>query len=300
MPKPDAASTRRLVDPRNAHARPPFPRQKQPQTGDVDAIEPRPDHGEGSYVGTGQLTGLRALITGADSGIGRAVAIAFAREGADVLISHLDEGDDAADTVRLVEAAGRRAIAVAGDLQDETHCRRLVERARDEFGGIDVLVNNAATQRMRQQIEEISTEEWERILRTNLTATFWLCREGVKVMEPGASIINVSSIQAAQPSPSLLAYATTKGGLITFSQGLSRMLAPRGIRVNVVAPGPVWTPLVATTTDPEELTQFGAGSGLGRPAQPVELAGAFVFLASPAASYVTGAVLPVTGGDFIA
>lgn len=300
MPKPDAAATRRLVDPRNAYPRPPFPRQKQPQTGDVDAIEPRPDHGEDSYVGTGQLTGLRAVITGADSGIGRAVAIAFAREGADVLVSYLNEGDDAADTVRLIEAAGRRAIAVAGDLQDEAHCRHLVERARDELGGIDLLVNNAATQRMRQQIEEIETDEWERILRTNLTATFWLCREAVQVMEPGASIINVSSIQAAQPSPSLLAYATTKGGLITFSKGLSRMLAPRGIRVNVVAPGPVWTPLVATTTDADELTQFGAGSGLGRPAQPVELAVAFVFLASPAASYVTGAVIPVTGGDLIA
>ena len=300
MPKPDAKKTsRRLIDPRNAHPSPPFPRQQQPQTGDVDEVEPRPDHGEDSYVGSGQLTGLRALVTGADSGIGRAVAIAFAREGADVLVSYHSEGDDAADTVHLVEAEGRRAIAVAGDLQDEGHCRRLVEQARDEFGGIDILVNNAATQRKRQQIEEITTEEWERILRTNLTAVFWLCREAVKVMEPGASIINVSSIQAAQPSPSLLAYATTKGGLITFSKGLSRMLAPRGIRVNVVAPGPVWTPLVATTTDPDELTQFGAGSGFGRPAQPVELAGAFVFLASPAASYVTGAVLPVTGGDFI-
>jgi NAD(P)-dependent dehydrogenase (short-subunit alcohol dehydrogenase family) len=299
MSKPDRKPTRRLVDPRNAYPRPPFPRPKQPQTGDVDEIEPRPDHGEDSYVGSGQLTGLRALITGADSGIGRAVAIAFAREGADVLISYLSEGDDAADTARLVEAAGRRAIAVAGDLQDEAHCRRLVQRARDDFGGIDILVNNAATQKMRQQIEEIPTEEWERILRTNLTAVFWLCGEAVKAMEPGASIINVSSIQAVQPSPSLLPYATTKGALITFSKGLSRMLAPRGIRVNVVAPGPVWTPLVATTTDPDELTQFGAGGGFGRPAQPVELAGAFVFLASPAASYVTGAVLPVTGGDFI-
>ncbi len=298
MPKPDAKTTRQLVDPRNAYARPPFPRQKE-QTGDVDQIEPRPDHGEESYVGTGRLTGLRALITGADSGIGRAVAIAFAREGADVLVSYLDEGDDAADTARLIEAAGRKAVAVPGDLQDESHCRLLVERAREEFGGIDVLVNNAATQRMRQQIEEIPTEEWETILRTNLTAAFWLCRAAVAVMEPGASIINVSSIQASQPSPSLLAYATTKGGLVTFSKALSRMLAPRGIRVNVVAPGPVWTPLVATTTDPEELTQFGAGSGFGRPAQPVELAGAFVFLASPAASYVTGAVIPVTGGDFV-
>ncbi len=297
MSQLDRTSPQR-VDPRSAYPRPPFARQDEPQTGDVDAIDPPPDHGEESYVGTGRLAGLRSLITGADSGIGRAVAIAFAREGADVLVSYLDEGDDAADTVRLIEAEERRAIAVAGDLQDEAHCRRLVERARDEFGGIDILVNNAATQRKRGQIEEIPTEEWETILRTNLTATFWLCREAVGAMEPGASIINVSSIQASQPSPSLLAYATTKGGLVTFSKALSRMLAPRGIRVNVVAPGPVWTPLVATTTDPEELSQFGAGSGFGRPAQPVELAGAFVYLASPAASYVTGAVIPVTGGDF--
>ena len=200
------------VDPRNAHPRPPFPRQ-QPQTGDVDQIDPRPDHGEDSYVGSGRLAGLSALITGGDSGIGRAVAIAFAREGADVLIAYHSQGDDAADTVRLIEEDGRRAIAVAGDLQDEGHCRRLVERARDEFGRIDILVNNAATQTKRLQIEEITTEEWDRILGTNLTATFWLCREAVRFMEPGASIINVSSIQAAQPSPSLLAYATTKGAL---------------------------------------------------------------------------------------
>src|SRR5687768_6305773 len=297
MPTTHTTAPRR-VDPRNAHPRPPFPKQ-QPQTGDVDEIDPRPDHGEDSYLGSGRLAGMSALITGGSSGIGRAVAIAFAREGADVLIACHSESDDAADTIRLIEEDGRRAIAVAGDLQDEGHCRRLVERARDEFGRIDILVNNAATQTKRLQIEEITTEEWDRILGTNLTATFWLCREAVPFMEPGASIINVSSIQAAQPSPSLLAYATTKGALITCSKGLSRMLAPRGIRVNVVAPGPVWTPLVATTTDPDELTQFGAGSGFGRPAQPVELAGAFVFLASPAASYVTGAVLPVTGGDFI-
>jgi NAD(P)-dependent dehydrogenase (short-subunit alcohol dehydrogenase family) len=299
MPNDDPRTPRR-VDPRTAHARPPFPRQRQPQTGDVDQIDPPPDHGEDSYIGSGRLTGLSALITGGDSGIGRAVAIAFAREGADVLISYHSQGDDAADTVRLIEAEQRRGIAVAGDLQDEAYCRQLVERAHDAFGRIDILVNNAATQRKRQQIEEIPTDEWERIVRTNLTAVFWLCREAVGAMEPGASIINTASIQAAQPSPSLLAYATTKGGIVTFSKALSRMLAPRGIRVNVVAPGPVWTPLVATTTDPDELAQFGAGSGFGRPAQPAELAGAFVFLASSAATYITGAVIPVTGGDFIA
>jgi NAD(P)-dependent dehydrogenase (short-subunit alcohol dehydrogenase family) len=288
------------VDPRDAYARPPFPKRDEARSGDVDDIEPAPDHGETSYVGTGRLQGLATVITGADSGIGRAVAIAFAREGADVAIGYLDEGDDAKDTVRLVEAEGRNALALPGDVGDEAQAAALIDRAREAFGRIDVLVNNAATQVMRDRIEDVPTEEWERILRTNLTGTFLLCRAAVPHMGPGASIINVSSIQATQPSPSLLAYATTKGGLVTFSKALSGMLAPRGIRVNVVAPGPVWTPLVATTTDPDELTHFGEGSGFGRPAQPVELAGAFVYLASPAASYVTGAVIPVTGGEFFA
>jgi len=288
---------RRRIDPRSAYARPPF-EQKRPGSGDVDALEPRPDHGEDSYVGSGRLAGLRTLITGGDSGIGRAVAIAFAREGADVLVAYRSEADDAADTVRLVEAAGQRGIAVGADVSDEASCRALVERARDEWGGIDVLVNNAAMQRPRQAIEDITTDDWEDTVRTNLSGPFWTCREAVRVMKPGASIINVASIQAVHPSPSLLAYATTKGGLVTFSKGLSAMLAPRGIRVNVVAPGPVWTPLVATTTDPQELVHFGEGAAFGRPAQPAELAGAFVYLASPESSYVTGATIAVTGGEF--
>jgi NAD(P)-dependent dehydrogenase (short-subunit alcohol dehydrogenase family) len=298
VPDQDTVTKPTRIDPRSAYPRPPFGRQTEAQSGDVDDIDPKPDHGEESYVGSGRLEGLRSIITGADSGIGRAVAIAFAREGADVVVGYLNEEDDASDTVRLIEDAGRRAIAVAGDIGDEGHCRRLIERTRDELGGLDILVNNAATQRRREQIEEVPTDEWERTLRTNLTGPFWLCREAVGMMEPGASIINVASIQAVQPSPGLLAYATTKGGLVTFSKALSAMLAPRGIRVNVVAPGPVWTPLVATTTDPEELSHFGEGGGLGRPAQPAELAGAFVYLASPAATFVTGAVIPVTGGAF--
>ena len=285
------------VDPRSAYARPPF-EQKWAGSGDVDALEPRPDHGEDAYVGSGRLAGLRTVITGADSGIGRAVAIAFAREGADVLVGYLSETDDAAETVRLVEAAGQRGIAVAADVSDEGTCRALVERARDEWGGIDVLVNNAAMQRPRDVIEDITTDDWEETIRTNLSGPFWMCREAARTMEAGASIINVGSIQAVHPSPSLLAYATTKGGLVTFSKGLSAMLAPRGIRVNVVAPGPVWTPLVATTTDPEELVHFGEGAAFGRPAQPAELAGAFVYLASPESSYVTGATIAVTGGEF--
>jgi NAD(P)-dependent dehydrogenase (short-subunit alcohol dehydrogenase family) len=248
-------------------------------------------------VGHGLLAGLATIVTGADSGIGKAVALAFAREGADVVISYLDAHDDARQTIDLVEAEGRRAIVVAGDLQDERHCRRIVEQTRDELGRVDVLVNNAAYQQRFEAVEEVSTQEWERTLRTNVTATFWMCREAVKGMEPGASIINVSSIQAREPSANLLAYATTKGALVTYSQALSGMLASRGIRVNVVAPGPVWTPLVAATTDPEHLSKFGGDTPLGRPAQPAELAPAFVFLASPAASYITGAVIPVTGGE---
>ena len=297
MPSPDTTSTRQLLDPLNAYPRPPFPKQSQELPGGDELLDPKPDHGEESYIGAGRLAGLATLVTGADSGIGKAVAIAFAREGADVVISYLDEGEDAQKTVALVEAEGRRAIAVAGDLQDEAHCRRLVEQARDELGRIDVLVNNAAWQERRERIEDIPTSEWEQTLRTNLSATFWLCREAVPAMEPGGSIINVSSIQATQPSANLLAYATTKGGLVTFSKALSAMLAERGIRVNVVAPGPVWTPLVAATTEPEKLSEFGGDVPLGRPAQPAELAGAFVFLASPAASYITGAVIPVTGGE---
>jgi NAD(P)-dependent dehydrogenase (short-subunit alcohol dehydrogenase family) len=294
-PTPDAH--RETVDPRNAYPRPPFPLQKQELPGRDSDLDPAPDHGETSYVGHGLLAGMATIVTGADSGIGKAVALAFAREGADVVISYLDSHEDAQQTVDLVESEGRRAIVARGDLQDEDQCRLIVEQTRDELGRIDVLVNNAAYQQRFEAVEEVSTDEWERTLRTNLTATFWMCRETVKSMEAGASIINVSSIQAREPSPNLLAYATTKGGLVTYSQALSGMLAARGIRVTVVAPGPVWTPLVAATTDPEKLSQFGADTPLGRPAQPAELAPAFVFLASPAASFITGAVIPVTGGE---
>ena len=294
---PNTNTTRQLVDPRSAYPRPPLPKQRQELPGRDDLLDPKPDHGEESYIGDGRLAGLATIVTGADSGIGKAVAIAFAREGADVVVAYLDSHDDAKVTLDLVEAEGRRAISVPGDLRDEDHCRRIIEQTRDELGGVDVLVNNAAYQQRFEDVAEITTDEWERTLQTNLTATFWLCREASKEMEPGASIINVSSIQAREPSPNLLAYATTKGALVTYSQALSGMLAPRGIRVNVVAPGPVWTPLVAATTDPEKLSQFGAEQPLGRPAQPAELAPAFVFLASPSASYITGAVIPVTGGE---
>ena len=291
------AAGRPTIDPRNAYPRPPFPIQGQQLPGRDALLDPEPDHGERSYIGHGVLDGLATIVTGADSGIGKAVALAFAREGADVVIAYRDAHDDARQTVELVEAEGRRAIVMPGDLQDEDHCRRVIDRTWDELGRIDVLVNNAAHQERFDAVEDVSTDEWERTLRTNLTATFWMSREAVKRMEPGASIINVSSIQARDPSANLLAYATTKGALVTYSQALSGMLAGRGIRVNVVAPGPVWTPLVAATTDPAKLSRFGADTPLGRPAQPAELAPAFVFLASPGASYITGAVIPVTGGE---
>ena len=240
---------------------------------------------------------MQTLITGGDSGIGRAVAIAFAREGADVAIGYREERADADETVRLIEEAGQQALAIQGDLAGEADAGSLVDDVVRTFGRIDVLVNNAATQHRRNAIDDISTQEWERILRVNLTAPFWLCREASRHMQPGASIINVASIQASKPSGPLLAYATTKGGLVTFTRALAELLMAKGIRVNAVAPGPVWTPLVAETTDPTELTTFGGGTLLGRPAQPAELAGAFVFLASGAASYVTGEVLAVTGGE---
>lgn len=300
MPRPDADATRQLLDPRSAYPRPPFPEQAQRLPGQDWRLDPTPDHGESSYVGNGRLAGLATLVTGADSGIGRAVALAFAREGADVLVSYLSETEDARETVRLVEAEGRRAIAIAGDIGGEAHCRSLVERARTEFGRVDVLVNNAAFQVRRDRIEDVPTDEWDETLRTNLTAMFWLCREAAPAMRPGASIINVSSIQATHPSASLLAYATTKGAIVTFSKALSAQLLERGIRVNVVAPGPVWTPLVVATSDPESNAQFGTQAPIGRPAQPAELAPAFVFLASPEASYITGEVLAVTGGEFFA
>lgn len=292
-----SAPTLQRLDPLTAYPRPPFPRRAA-QSGSFEDLDPAPDHGEQSYVGRGRLAGLKTLITGGDSGIGRAAAIAYAREGADVAIAYLAQDGDAEDTLRLVEETGRRGLLIEGDLADEGHCRDVIAQVVADFGRIDVLVNNAATQRRRDDVEEVSTEEWERILRVNLTSPFWLSRAAADAMEPGASIINVASIQASEPSASLLAYATTKGGLVTFSKALAESLADRGIRVNVVAPGPVWTPLVATTTDPEALSTFGADTPLGRPAQPAELAGAFVFLASPEASYITGAVLPVTGGEF--
>jgi NAD(P)-dependent dehydrogenase (short-subunit alcohol dehydrogenase family) len=273
-----------------------FPAQQQPMPGLTDRMNPVPDHGEDSYVGRGRLDGKKTLITGADSGIGRAVAIAFAREGADVLISYLSEHEDAQETARLVEEAGRKAVLVGGDLRDPAHCREVVEKTVEAFGRIDVLVSNAAHQASFDEFEDITEEEWRKTFETNVDAFFHLVKAALPHMEAGGSIIGSSSINADQPSPMLLPYATTKGTIRDFVAGLGQMLAPRGIRVNGVAPGPVWTPLIPATMPPEKVQGFGQNTPLGRAAQPKELAPAYVFLASDEASYVIGATIPVTGG----
>ncbi|WP_282796901.1 SDR family oxidoreductase [Streptomyces sp. CC224B] len=287
---------RRPPDPTDQYPRPEFPQQDQEHPGDTERMEPRPDHGESSYRGSGRLEGRHALITGGDSGIGRAVALAFAREGADVAFTYLpEEKHEAEETSRLVTDAGRRAVAVPCDIREEEACRALVDRAHQEFGTIDILVNNAAYQMAQSGgIEDITTEQFDRVLRTNLYGMFWLSKMALPHIPRGGSIINTTSVQAYQPSPHLLDYATTKGAIVTFTQGLAGMLAERGIRVNAVAPGPVWTPLIPATLPDTE--KFGAQSPLGRAAQPAEMAPAYVFLASAEASYITAEIVNATGG----
>lgn len=279
-----------------AFPRPPFDAQQQDIPGRTDEMSPRPDHGETSYRGSGRLRQKKAVITGGDSGIGRAVALAFAREGADVLISYLDEHGDAEDTCRLVEGEDRKCLAISGDVGQADHCRKIVEQAVREFGQIDVLVNNAAHQRSFEAIEDISDEEWERTLATNLSGMFYLTKAAVPHMPKGGSIINTASINSDSPSPHLLAYATTKGGIQNFTAGLAQMLAGREIRVNCVAPGPIWTPLIPSTMPPDSVVHFGEQVPMKRPGQPCEVAPAFVLLASDEASYISGATIAVTGG----
>jgi NAD(P)-dependent dehydrogenase (short-subunit alcohol dehydrogenase family) len=285
-----------LTDPRSAGPRPPFPKQQQPAPGNTAQLEPAPDHGEKSYQGHERLAGCSAIVTGGDSGIGRAVAIAFAREGADVLIAYLNEHDDAQETANWVRKAGRKAVVVAGDVGQESHCRQLVERAVSEFGRLDILVNNAAFQRTHKELWDFTAEEIETTFRTNIQSMFYLAKAAAQHMKPGGSIINTASIQADKPSPSLLAYASSKGAIVNFTGGLAQLVAQSGIRVNAVAPGPVWTPLIPSTMPAEQAANFGKESPLGRPAQPAELAPAYVFLASNDATYISGAILPVTGG----
>jgi len=276
---------------------PPFPKQQQPMPGSSAAMDPEPDYGERSYRGSGRLEGRKAIITGADSGIGRAVALAFAREGADVLVAYLNETEDAQETRRLVEEAGRKALLIEGDIGEADHCRRIVREAADAFGRIDILVNNAAHQASFETLADISDEEWRATFRTNVHAMFYLTKAAVEHMPSGSAIINTASVNADKPNPHLLAYATTKGAIQNLTAGLAQMLAEKGIRANCVAPGPVWTPLIPSTMPEEAVSNFGKDVPMGRPAQPKELAPVYVMLASAEASYVSGATIAVTGGN---
>ncbi|WP_368496226.1 SDR family oxidoreductase [Herbiconiux sp. A18JL235] len=273
----------------------PEPEQQTPP-GSEQELEQKPDHGEDSYVGSGRLTGKIALITGGDSGIGKAVAIAYAREGADVAISYLDEHEDAAETCALVEAAGRRVLSIPGDISDPAHCRAIVEQTVAEFGRVDVLVNNAAFQMDRPTIEDIPDEEWDYTWAVNVSAYFHLVKAALPHIPSGGSIIGSTSVQSDKPSPNLLPYAATKAAVASISASLAQMLAERGIRANSVAPGPIWTPLIPATMEPDKVESFGSQSPLGRPGQPAELAPVYVMLASDEASYVSGARIAVTGG----
>lgn len=288
-------------DPRERGPRPPQPPQEQGSTGSQKQMEPEPDYGLDTYRGHGRLADKVALITGADSGIGRAVALAFAREGADVAIGYHQHEDDARESALAVEAAGRKAIMIAADIGDDAQAKALVERTAQRFGRIDILVNNAAKQgKAVERFEDLDAARVEETFRTNIISMFHLVRHALPHMAEGSSIINVASIQAYNPSAVILDYASTKGAIVTFTKGLAQELIQRGIRVNCVAPGPVWTPIVVQSFSAEENAEFGKSSPMGRPAQPAELAPAFVFLASPEASYVNGEVLGVTGGKPLA
>jgi len=291
-------STSASTDPTTAHHQDGFPAQEQEQPGLTDETRPEPDHGERSYRGAKRLAGRRTLITGGDSGIGRAVAIAFAREGADVALTYMpEEQEDADDTARQVTDAGARALTLEGDLREEEFCAEIVERTVAEFGGLDVLVLNAAYQKDREGLDKLETAEMERVFRTNLFAQIFTARAAIPHLKPGASIILTTSIQAFNPSPGLIDYAMTKAAQVAFIKALAEELGPKGVRVNGVAPGPIWTPLIpATGWDAERLATFGQDTPLGRAGQPAELAGAYVYLASDQASFTSGAILPVTGG----
>ena len=287
-------------DPTQQYPQPEFPEQDQrdQHPGIESQMEPKPDYGYETYRGYGRLEGKAAIVTGADSGIGRAVALAFAREGADVVISYLQEEEpDAQETAQVVEDAGKKAVKVPGDISEEAQCEALIQRAVEEFGKIDVLVNNAAHQMTVDGIADISSDLLDRTFKTNIYAMFWLCKAALPHMQEGGSIINVASIQAYQPSPTLLPYSATKGAIVTFTKGLAQEVVQYGLRANTVAPGPVWTPIIPASMPGETVSQFGGTSPMGRPAQPAELAPAFVFLASQESSFVNGETLGVTGGQ---
>ena len=285
-------------DPLTAYPAPPFPKQQQPWPGLTSKMNPRPDHGETSYKGSGRLKGRKALLTGGDSGIGRAAAIAYAREGADVAINYLPaEEADAREVVALIRAEGRKAVAIPGDIKDEAFCKKLVADAARELGGLDILVNNAARQFSRDSILDMTTAQFDETFKTNVYAMFWITKAAVPLLKPGATIINTASVNAYEPSENLIDYAATKGAIMIFSKGLAKQLAPKGIRVNAVAPGPFWTPLQVTGGQPpDKLPEFGADTPMKRPGQPAELAGIYVLLASNESSYATGQVYAAVGG----
>jgi NAD(P)-dependent dehydrogenase (short-subunit alcohol dehydrogenase family) len=273
-----------------------LPEQQQTPPGTESELKPKADHGEESYKGSGRLSDKKVVITGGDSGIGRAVCIAFAREGADILISYLDEDEDARETARWVEEAGRKAVLVPGDISDPAHCRAIIDRAVQEFGRVDVLINNAAYQMTHETLEEVSDEEWQKTFAVNIHAMFYLTKAALPHMKEGSVIINTSSINSDNPKPTLLPYATTKGAIANFSAGLAQLLGEKGIRVTSIAPGPIWTPLIPSTMRPDEVKEFGETTPLGRPGQPAECAGAYVLLASDLGSYMSGGRIEITGG----
>lgn len=287
-----------FTDPTTQYPRPEYQKQSQSKPGLASKLDPLPDHGEDSWRGSGRLTGRKAVVTGADSGIGRAAAIAFAREGADVVLSYLpSEQSDADEVIALIEKAGRKAVAVPGDISTEEVCRQIIDTALAELGGVDLLVNVAGEQQAFESLEDISSEHFDSIYKTNVYSMFWLCKMALPHLPPGSSIINTTSVQAYSPSPTLVDYASTKAAINNFTKGLAQQVASRGIRVNAVAPGPVWTPLQASGGQPaEDLPQFGAETPLGRAGQPAELAGAYVYLASQESSYVSGETVNVNGG----
>ncbi|HZQ51172.1 MAG TPA: SDR family oxidoreductase [Bryobacteraceae bacterium] len=287
------------TDPKKQGPKPPFEQDKQTPPGSSKEMRPQPDYGEQSYKGLGRLKGRKAIVTGGDSGIGRAVALAFAREGADVLISYLNEHEDANETARLVRDAGRKAVAVPGNIEDVKHCEQIVERAFSELGGLDILINNAAHQKTLESIDELTPEEWDYTFKTNIYAMFYLSRFALPRMKQGSTIVNTTSVQAYQPNKTLLAYATTKGAIVTFTKALSSLAIKQGIRVNAVAPGPVWTPLIPSTMPEEKVKEFGKNSPMERPAQPAELAPIYVFLCSDESRYITGGIFDLTGGRML-
>ena len=285
-------------DPRTAYARPPFPKQQQAWPGLCSKMDPRPDHGEKTYRGSGRLKGRKALVTGGDSGIGRAAAIAFAREGADVAINYLPaEQPDADEVARLIREAGCKAVTIPGDIKDEGFCKRMVDEAVKKLGGLDILVNNAARQIARKSVLDITTEQFDETFRTNIYANFWITKAAIPHMKPGSTIINTASINSYEPSEDIIDYAATKGAIMIWTKGLAKQLVAKGIRVNAVAPGPFWTPLQVTGGQPpEDLPNFGKATPMGRPGQPAELAAIYVLLASPESSYSTGQVFAAVGG----